>query len=56
MQSQIVFKRKIVRSGNSYQVVIPPEIFEGMNLKLHQIVCVEAQEDGILLRIGDNID
>lgn len=50
MHSKIVFRRRIVKSGNSYQVVIPPEIFEGLNLKIHQPVIVESTEYGILIR------
>ncbi len=48
---QIVFKRQIVKSGDSFQVVIPPEIFEALRLRVHQKVAIEPKEGGIFLRI-----
>lgn len=55
MQLSIAFKRRIIKSGNSYQVVIPPEIFEGLNLKIHQSVRVEPQENGSILIVPEAI-
>ena len=49
MAGKAVFRRMIVRSGNSYQIVIPPEIFEGLNLKIHQKVILVPTETGILI-------
>lgn len=48
--TEIKFRRQIVRSGDSYQIVIPPEIFEAMNLRVHQKVIIEPKDDGIFLR------
>ena len=42
-----------MKSGDSYQVVIPPEVFEAMKLHVHQKVVIELKENGIFLRIPE---
>lgn len=48
-----IFRRQIVKSGDSFQVVIPPEIIEGMGLRLHQQVTIEPMDKGIFIRVEE---
>lgn len=48
---QIKFRRQIIKSGGSYQVVLPVELIESMGLRLHEKVVLEPQEEGIFLRL-----
>ena len=50
-ETKAIFRRQLVKSGSSYPVVIPPEIIEGMHLKLYQKIIVIPRDDGIFLKL-----
>ena len=48
-----VFWRHIIKSGNSFTVVIPAEIYEGLGLYIRQSVQIKPNEDGTILLIPE---